>query len=73
MVSCGALYVVDKCIDIDDDAKVVAFEVCKLDEELGQWVFVKRLGDQVFVLGANLFRLENVLHIKGIVFSSLIV
>jgi hypothetical protein len=52
-VSCGALYVVDKCIDIDDDTKVVAFEVYKLDEELGQWVLVKRLGDQVFVLGAD--------------------
>ena len=53
VVSCGALYVVDKCIDVDDDTKVVAFEVYKLDEELGQWVLVKSLGDQVFVLGAD--------------------
>jgi hypothetical protein len=53
VVSCGALYVVDKYNDIDDDTKVVGFEVYKLDEELGQWVLVKSLGDQVFVLGAD--------------------
>ncbi|XP_059460910.1 F-box protein At2g26160-like [Corylus avellana] len=51
--SCGALYVVDKYNDIDDDKKVVGFKVYKLDEELGQWVLVKSLGDQVFVLGAD--------------------
>ncbi|XP_059460802.1 putative F-box protein At1g65770 [Corylus avellana] len=53
VVSCGALYVVDKYNDIDDDRKVVGFKVYKLDEELGQWVLVKSLGDQVFVLGAD--------------------
>jgi hypothetical protein len=53
VVSCGALYVVDKYNDFDDDRKVVGFKVYKLDKELGQWVLVKSLGDQVFVLGAD--------------------
>ncbi|KAF9682133.1 hypothetical protein SADUNF_Sadunf05G0076500 [Salix dunnii] len=44
--SCGDLYVVDRYLDGE-------MRVYKLDEELGTWVDVKSLDDQIFVLGTD--------------------
>ncbi|KAG2694989.1 hypothetical protein I3760_08G170000 [Carya illinoinensis] len=66
--SCGALYVVDEYLDRERGRmegnrsyfnrrrelhNTIDFKVYKLDEEWGQWVLVKCLGDRAFILGSD--------------------